>query len=386
MSSEQRESIQNDFMSGKIHCVVATIAFGMGIDKKDIRRVIHYDLPKSIENYSQEIGRAGRDGKESLCLALANKDKLSVLENFVYGDMPQKQGIAKLLRIISSSEDNELHLNLYSLSSQLNIRLLPLKTLLVYLELEKVLESRATYYSQYSFQPGKDLEDICQLFQGERQEFVRTIFRNTHARRTWTYVDIEAAAAESGSPRQRVVTALEYFNEQGWMLLRASGSMDVFQLINRHFDQQEMTEKLYAHFKTKQDHEINRIHLVLRFLQSSPCLSFNLARYFGEQMPEGSCGKCSVCRDGRPAVLEDTKKLAPLSDHDSLDLLDRSVEFLGREADPGNLTRFLCGVNSPVLTKLKAPKSPDFGRLQDYPFASVLEWIREKMPEQIASS
>ncbi|MFO7728685.1 MAG: RecQ family zinc-binding domain-containing protein, partial [Desulfonatronovibrio sp.] len=194
-------------------------------------------------------------------------------------------------------------------------------------------------------------------------------------------VDMEAAAAESGSPRQRVVTALEYFHEQGWIMLRASGSTDFFQIISRNFDQQEMTEKLYSLFKNKQDHEINRIHLVLRFLQSSPCLSFNLAKYYGEQMPEGSCGKCSVCRDGRPAVLEGTKKPALLPEHDHLDLLDRSVEFLARDADPANLTRFLCGVNSPVLTKLKASKSPDFGRLQDYPFASVLEWVKEKMPE-----
>ncbi len=380
MSNEQRESIQNEFMSGKVHCVVATIAFGMGIDKNNIRRVIHYDLPKSIENYSQEIGRAGRDGKESLCLALANKDKLNVLENFVYGDMPEKQSIAKLLRIIASSEDDELHLSLYSLSNELNIRLLPLKTLLVYLELETILESRASYYSQYSFQPVKDLEDICQSFQGERLEFVRTIFRHCQAKRTWTHVDIDAAAAETGSPRQRVVTALEYFHEQNWILLRASSSMDVFRIMNRQFDQQILTEKLYSLFKNKEDHEIGRIHLVLRFLQSSPCLSFNLAKYFGEQMPEGSCGKCSVCLDGRPAVLERTKRLSTLSGPDKLDLLAGAAEFLDQEASLSNLARFLCGINSPILTKLKASKMPIFGQLQDYPFAEVRNWIEKHVP------
>ena len=381
MSNEQRESIQNDFMSGKVHCVAATIAFGMGIDKRDIRRVIHFDLPKSIENYSQEIGRAGRDGLESLCQVLANKDNLNVLENFVYGDMPEKQGIAELLNLIADSADDELHLSIHSLSSQLNIRLLPLKTLLVYLELEKIIESRSSYYSRYSFQPLKNIREITSVFHGERQEFVRAIFRHSHTRRTWTYVDVAAAAAESGSPRQRVVTALEYFHEKGWILLRSSDSMDVFQIVNRRFDQTEMTEKLYSLFKNKQDHEINRIHLVLRFLQSSACLSFSLARYFGEKMPEGSCGMCSVCLDERPAILERTEKLSSLSGRDKLDLLADSVKFLGSEATPANLTRFLCGVGAPVFTKLKASRSPLFGRLQNHPFAEVQDWIEKNASE-----
>lgn len=83
MNNEDRERIQNEFLAGKIPCVVATIAFGMGIDKKDIRRVIHYDLPKSIEGYSQEIGRSGRDGETAFCEVFGNRDNVTVLENFI---------------------------------------------------------------------------------------------------------------------------------------------------------------------------------------------------------------------------------------------------------------------------------------------------------------
>ena len=98
MKTVERERIQNEFMQGELACVVATIAFGMGIDKKDIRRVIHYDLPKSIENYSQEIGRSGRDGEPALCEVLANRDNIHVLENFIYGDTPEKTAIRATAR------------------------------------------------------------------------------------------------------------------------------------------------------------------------------------------------------------------------------------------------------------------------------------------------
>ena len=118
----------------------------MGIDKKDIRRIIHYNLPKSIEGYSQEIGRAGRDGRESRCEVLANRDDISVLENFIYGDTPEKTGIHRLLSIIKDNPSSSWEVRLYSLSFELNIRLLPLKTLLVHLEMRGILEPRYSYF------------------------------------------------------------------------------------------------------------------------------------------------------------------------------------------------------------------------------------------------
>ena len=67
MSASQRRSVQNKFMRGDLRIVVATIAFGMGLDKSDVRAIIHYNMPQSMESYVQEVGRAGRDGNPAYC-------------------------------------------------------------------------------------------------------------------------------------------------------------------------------------------------------------------------------------------------------------------------------------------------------------------------------
>ena len=103
MRGEAREEVQSAFMNDEVRVVVATIAFGMGIDKGGIRAVFHYNLPKTLENYVQEVGRAGRDGGESHCEVLACLDDLVTLENFIYGDTPDPKAIKSCLLYTSPS-------------------------------------------------------------------------------------------------------------------------------------------------------------------------------------------------------------------------------------------------------------------------------------------
>ncbi len=266
MSTEDRVAVQEWWAASPQAIVVATIAFGMGIDKADVRYVYHYNLPKSLETYSQEIGRAGRDGDESVCELFACPDDVPTLENFAFGDTPTREALVGLLTdVLEHPVGAEFAVSEYELSARHDLRPLVLKTVLTYLELDGVLRQGTPFYAGYRLRPlgEASLEDVFGRFDDTRAGFLRRLVATGKTGRTWTTLAPDDAAAELGEERSRIVAALEYLDQQGLVELQPAELRQRYTLLARPDSESELVDRLLERFARRERAETARIENVL---------------------------------------------------------------------------------------------------------------------------
>ena len=378
LTHEVRQRLQARYMQGEILTMVATIAFGMGIDKSDIRAIVHYDLPKSIENFSQEIGRAGRDGHTADCLVLANRESENLLANFIYGDTPEPSALLAVLNEINEHPEPHWPVMLSRLSTQANIRQLPLKTLLVQLELQGFIEPVTSYFARYRFKLLVDEATLLERFDQERVYFLKRLLASAQKARLWYSLDF-AALSFHQLDRTRAVKALDYLADQGLIELETGELTEVFHKC-QPFDPKVQADALYQYFADKERAELARIEHMLALFNSPECLSSRLARYFGDQEAPAACGHCSVCL-GHFKALQEPLPLKPLSAfhaHELLHTFNRSYrQNTGISPSIACQTRFLCAINMPLFTVLRARAMPHFGALKAYSYPLVRQWLTQ---------
>jgi len=375
LKDDERELIHNNFMNGVVPIVVATIAFGMGIDKSDIRAVYHFNLPKSIENYVQEIGRAGRDGLPSLCELFAVGDDVRVLENFTYGDTPTAESLRAFVKYLLDF-GHEFDVSTYELSQRFDMRPLVVSTALTYLELQGVISTQSPFYTEYKIYFIKAQEWVLAQFDAERADFLQRIFAAGRMGRKWLSLDMLTLPAQLQQPKERIAKALEYLSDKRWIELSVANVRQSF--VNTGAVQSlEQMESLCALlnrlFAQREVRDIERIHGVLTLVNNRQCLSQQVLHYFGE-MDAPVCGMCSQCRTTsvlpRVEIPDDD-----LGDVELLLIKQVQQEAITALQHPRQLTRFLCGLPSPATQQSHLKRHHAFGALAGFSFARVLRAV-----------
>ncbi|KAI0382330.1 ATP-dependent DNA helicase [Hypomontagnella monticulosa] len=378
LKTEVKTQIQDDFMAGKITIVVATIAFGMGIDKADIRNILHFDLSSTVEEYSQQIGRAGRDGKTSHCMFYICRDDFYLRENFARGDLPSRQSLRRLLDdifhqpVLYTQEGEVVRLNLTSLGREYDMRAGPLAILLATLELRfGLLRAITPEYTSYKYEA---LQQYFSLLQSDSSQEAKAIFKHASKKARLYDLDMNAVVRTTGLLRTDVVRKLEDWHNRGAILLKKSGVENKYKVLKglpkTPEEVEEMTEKLYIDMAAREQDALRRTQQVANLITGDTCFARTLAQHFGMGLPGGKvkCGHCTHCVTGKRVVLP--PKQTPAVDHKGIQSILKACYV---RDDPRFLARIAFGIKSPRVFQLKLQNHSVFGSLNNHDFESLLE-------------
>ncbi len=364
-----RADAQNAFMAGETRIIVATIAFGMGIDKSDIRAVFHYNLPKSLENHTQEIGRAGRDGLPARCEMLACGDDLTVLENFIHADAPSPRALGNLIdRVLRLGPVFDV--SPYELSTICDIRPGVVATVMTYLEIDGIIEATGSFYATYRVKLLNTREKILAGRAPAERKFIQQLLDAGEMKRWWLYFQPTLLAEKFATRREKIVGTLTGLEAAGDIILSVWGVRQGYQVKKDPGDLKALAAALVGKFQSREQSDLARLQKVLGISAHRGCLTGYLTKHFGEIL-EKPCGHCDRCR-GVPAKAIKRPNYRRVSDEEIADVRSLVNEKHAALATPRQLARFLCGMASPAATRARLTRHNAFGLLADLPFAEVL--------------
>ena len=297
MGEAERTRAQDSFMNGRVQAIVATNAFGMGIDKRDIRFVVHYHLPGSIEAYYQEVGRAGRDGLPADCLLLFNYADTRTQQFFIEGNNPPPELIRRLYHEIASFGFEQIEMSARELAQRLGEKNeMSIYSALVVLEKAGHIErGRTTDKNIIAWLTARVDAALEQVADDSTEGSVlrELVFNRYLNEREQTEVDLNAIGRtlDIGEPQLR--RALRGLSSRGVIAYRNAYQGRGIKLLENppaatlRIDTRELAARAAS--------EQSKLRRMLDYCYSKACLRRFILDYFGDRKRVERCESCSVC-------------------------------------------------------------------------------------------
>ncbi len=293
LESEEREKRQNAFISGECDIIIATIAFGMGIDKPNIRTIIHYNLPQSIENYYQEIGRAGRDGNISQCITLLSKSDERNIKNLIANGWPDHTKINDIILYFNGKKKSALFLTPRKLYFDCDVKEIAANLILHRLEEMNLIK----IYSHVPFRIKLQLDiPISSIIERnpDLNEDLQKLFSGSffhHSQRKWFL--FEEAMDEGGWLYFKLLELLRLLKSRGVLQFLEVERRDLV-LIKEEIKTADIVP-LVRLFQTILERDLQKVDALVAVLTQQSCLRRAILQYFAEPDVKENCPSCGFC-------------------------------------------------------------------------------------------